>query len=68
MAIQYFGVMPSGVKRVIPNKCFIHSPAEKRPELGDQALAVSDDQTMVFRSGIIDKTVMYEAEVWHEIC
>ena len=60
--------MESGVKPVISNKCFIHSPAEKRPELCDQALAVSDDQTVVFRCGIIDKTEMYEAEVWHEIC
>jgi hypothetical protein len=55
---------------VISNKCFIHSPAEKRPELGDQALAVSDDQTVVFRCGIIDKTEMYEADSrmhWHDI-
>ena len=66
--IQDIGVMESGLRSEIPNKCFIHSPAEKRSKLCDQALAVSDDQTVVFRCGIIDKTVMYEAEVWHEIC
>ncbi|MBL7177724.1 MAG: cyclic nucleotide-binding domain-containing protein, partial [Desulfobacteraceae bacterium] len=49
-------------KAVIGNKCFIHSPAEKRPELCNQALAVSDDQAVVFRCGIIDKTEMYEAD------
>ena len=70
MSIQYLGVMVLGMKPVISNKCFIHSPAEKRPELCDQALAVSDDQTVVFRCGIIDKTEMYEADSqthWHDI-
>ncbi len=55
---------------MICNKCFIHSPAEKRPELCNQALAVSDDQAVVFRCGIIDKTEMYEADSrthWHDI-
>jgi hypothetical protein len=44
-----------------PNKRFIHSPAEKKPELYDQALAVSENQIEVFRSGIIDKTMKDEA-------
>ena len=48
-------------KLVISSKRFIHSPAEKNPELNDQALAVSENQIEVFRSGIIDKTAMYEA-------
>ena len=52
----------------ISNKRFIHSPTEKKPELYDQALVISDNQTVVLRCGIIDKTVMCEAEVWHEIC
>ena len=43
------------------NKCFIHSPAEKKPELYDQALAVSENQIKASQSGIIDKTVMNEA-------
>ena len=45
----------------ISNKRFIHSPAEKKPELGDQALAVSENQIVVSQCGIIDKTVMCEA-------
>ena len=36
-------------------------PPKKKPELYDQALAVSENQIEVFRSGIIDKTVMDEA-------
>ena len=53
----------------ISNKCFIHSPAKKRPELYDQALAVSElIRIGVFRCGIIDKTAMREVEFWHEIC
>ena len=36
-------------------------PPKKKPELCDQALAVSDNQIEVFRSGIIDKTAMNEA-------
>ena len=44
-----------------PNKRFIHSPAEKNPELYDLSLVVSENQIEVFRSGIIDKTEMYEA-------
>ena len=36
-------------------------PPKKTPELYDQALAVSENQIEVFRSGIIDKTVMDEA-------
>ena len=45
-------------------------PPKKKPELYDQALAVSENQIVVFRSGIIDKTVMNEAvdNFWHEIC
>ena len=46
---------------MIFNKCFIHSPAEKKPELFDQELAGSENQIEVFRSGIIDKTAMNEA-------
>ena len=45
----------------ISNKRFIHSPAEKNPELYDLSLVVSENQIEVFRSGIIDKTEMYEA-------
>lgn len=37
------------------------------PELCDQALAVSGNQIGVFRSGIIDKAVMYEA-AWQRSC
>jgi hypothetical protein len=48
-------------KLKIFNKCSINSPAEKKPELCDQALAVSETQIDVFRSGIIDKTAMNEA-------
>ena len=48
---------------MISNKCFIDSPAEKKPELWDQALAMSENQIEVFWSGIIDKTMMYEAEI-----
>jgi len=36
-------------------------PPKKKPELYDQALAVSENQIELLRSGIIDKTVMYEA-------
>ena len=36
-------------------------PPKKKPELCDQALAVSENQIELFRSGIIDKTVMDEA-------
>ena len=36
-------------------------PPKKKPELYDQALAVWENQIELFRSGIIDKTVMYEA-------
>ena len=36
-------------------------PPKKRPELYDQALAVSENQIELLRSGIIDKTVMCEA-------
>jgi hypothetical protein len=36
-------------------------PPKKKPELYDQARAVSENQIEVFRSGIIDKTAMYEA-------
>ncbi len=36
-------------------------PPKKKPELYDQALAVSENQIEVFRSGIIDKTAMNEA-------
>ena len=45
-------------------------PPKKKPELYDQALAVSENQIEVFRSGIIDKTAMNEAveQFWHEIC
>ena len=43
-------------------------PPKKKPELYDQARAVSENQIEVFRSGIIDKTAMCEAEFWHEIC
>ena len=46
---------------MISIKRFIHSPAEKKPELYDQALALSENQIKVSRSGIIDKTVMNEA-------
>jgi len=46
---------------LIPNKRFIHSPAEKNPELYDQLLVVSENQIEVFRSGIINKTLMDEA-------
>ena len=55
---------------MIFNKCFIHSPAEKKPELFDQELAGSENQIEVFRSGIIDKTAMNEAveQFLHEIC
>ena len=55
---------------MIFNKCSINSPAEKKPELFDQALAESENQIEVFRSGIIDKTAMNEAveQFWHEMC
>ena len=43
-------------------------PPKKKPELCDQALAVSKNQIEVIRSEIIDKTAMCEAEFWHEIC
>ena len=45
-------------------------PPKKKPELYNQALAVSENQVEVFRSGIIDKTAMNEAvePFWHEIC
>lgn len=45
-------------------------PPIKKPELYDQALAESENQIEVFRSGIIDKTAMNEAveQFWHEIC
>ena len=36
-------------------------PPKKKPELYDQALAVSENLIEVFKSGIIDKTVMNEA-------
>jgi hypothetical protein len=36
-------------------------PPKKKPELYDQALAVSENQIELFRSGIIDKTAMNEA-------
>jgi len=36
-------------------------PPKKKPELCGQALAMSENQIEVFQSGIIDKTVMYEA-------
>ena len=36
---------------------------KKKPELCNQALARSENQIEVFRSGIIDKTVMCEAVV-----
>jgi hypothetical protein len=36
-------------------------PPKKKPELYDQALAVSENQIELFRSGIIDKTMMDEA-------
>jgi hypothetical protein len=36
-------------------------PPKKKPEVYDQARAVSENQIEVFRSGIIDKTAMYEA-------
>ncbi len=36
-------------------------PPKKKPELYYQALAVSDNQMVIFRCGIVDKTVMYEA-------
>ncbi len=36
-------------------------PPKKKPELYDQALAVPENQIELLRSGIIDKTVMYEA-------
>jgi hypothetical protein len=36
-------------------------PPKKRPELCDQALALSENQIEVLRSGIIDKTAMNEA-------
>ncbi len=36
-------------------------PPKKKPELYDQALAASENQIEVFRSGIIDKTAMNEA-------
>ena len=49
------------VRFQISNKRFIHSPAEKKPELYDQVLAVSENQIKVSRSGIIDKTEMNEA-------
>ena len=48
-------------KLAIPNKRFIHSPAEKKPEFYDKSLAVSENQIKVSRSGIIDKTEMNEA-------
>ncbi len=38
-------------------------PPEKRPELCGQTLAVSENQIVVFWSGIIDKTRMNEAAV-----
>ena len=46
---------------MISNKRFIDSPAEKKPELYNQALAVSENQIKISQSGIIDKTVMNEA-------
>ena len=61
IAIQDIVVIASGMKSVISNKRFIHSPAEKNPELYDLSLVVSENQIEVFRSGIIDKTEMYEA-------
>jgi hypothetical protein len=36
-------------------------PPKKKPELYDQALAVSENQIEVFWSGIIDKTMKDEA-------
>jgi len=45
----------------ITNKRFTHSPAEKHPELYDQSLVMSENQIEVFRSGIIDNTLMDEA-------
>ena len=36
-------------------------PPKKKPELYDQALAVSENQIKASQSGIIDKTVMNEA-------
>ena len=45
----------------ISNKYFIDSPAKKTELFCDQALAVSENQIELFRSGIIDKTVMDEA-------
>jgi hypothetical protein len=36
-------------------------PPKKKPELCNQELAMSENQIEVFRSGIIDKTVMCEA-------
>jgi len=48
-------------KVVVTNKRFIHSPAEKNLGLYDQALAVSESQIKVFRSGIIDKMMKDEA-------
>ena len=66
---------PSIRDSTFQNLCYLTSvlsivPPKKRPELYDQALAVSENQIEVFRSGIIDKTAMNEAveQFWHEIC
>ena len=45
------------------NQGFIHSPAEIKSELYDQALAVSENQIEIIRGGIVDKTVMCEAGI-----
>jgi hypothetical protein len=45
-------------------------PPKKGRKPNGQAVAVSDNQILLFRCGIIDKTLMYEAEMsrWHENC
>ena len=54
----------------ILNKCFINSPAAAKARVYYQLNLSQDNQVVVFRCGIIDKTVMYEAETgrWYEKC
>ena len=49
------------VEFVILNKCFINSPAAAKARVYYQLNLSQDNQVVVFRCGIIDKTAMYEA-------
>jgi hypothetical protein len=64
MAIQDIGMTASGMKPVISNKCFIHSPAKQKAKTSKLSFGlINKSDGYISVQGIIDKTMMCEAEM-----